>query len=74
MFSIVDMFILGPNYMKESPISVDLRSGIPDLGTGGKVGCVPDFQVLQVNRLFAITYSVHYAFSIIAGYRFHNFL
>ena len=38
------------------------------------VGCVTDFQVLQVNRLFAITYSVDYAFSRIAGYRFQNFL
>ena len=28
-----------------------------------EVGCVTDFQVLQVNRLFAITYSADYAFS-----------
>ena len=36
--------------------------------------CVTDFQVLQVNRLFAITYSVDYAFSRIVDYRFQTFL
>ena len=35
------------------------------------LGCVTDFQVFRVNRLFAITYSVDYAFS---SYRFPNFL
>ena len=33
------------------------------------LGCVTDFQVLEVNRLFAITYSVDYALSRIAGFR-----
>ena len=50
------------------------RCSVIDIFVVYSIGCVTDFQVLQVNRLFAITYSVDYAFSRIAGYRFQNFL